>query len=91
MVLDRCPGRQLMKSRYWLTPDMDSEDPGTTVRAGFSESSSTPSSCGFGDRLLAEKDTLLAYKHSKILVFNFYTLWLGTNYDTLSPSIGRTW
>lgn len=37
ILFDRLIGRQLMKSRYRLTPDIDLEDPGTMVRAGSSE------------------------------------------------------
>lgn len=39
ILLDRLIGRQPMKSRYRLTPDIDLEDPGAMVRAGSSESS----------------------------------------------------
>lgn len=39
ILLDRSTGRQLMKSLCWLTPDTDLEDPGTTIRAGSSDSS----------------------------------------------------
>lgn len=38
-LFDRLIGRQPMKSRYRLTPDIDLEDPGTMVRAGSTESS----------------------------------------------------
>lgn len=39
ILFDRLMGRQPMKSRYRLTPDIDLEEPGTMVRAGSSESS----------------------------------------------------
>lgn len=39
ILLERSTGRQLMKSLCRLTPDTDLEDPGTTIRAGSSDSS----------------------------------------------------